>query len=288
MPKILTGSPANVLTPFIETITAIANNGSGACRVTTSVAHEFGDGDTVLITGTTQTNLDNLYWTIAVIDATHFDLIGSTFSATHTGTATDVSLLPAIQCPLDGEAPTMTTMLPVLQALMDRTQFLQAKLRLNNRIMINSNTLACYTGGAGWGALAAYDSVLADGHVEVNDFVPGVLPGDIIDVTVAMTMKWFGTSGIGKGNVRLEFLETGAGGTSTTPFTPATDQAYAITSGTAQDTNVPLTLRGSAVVGTTGNFRIYLNGHVLSNQVAADWYLLGGVLSWQQYRVIGG
>jgi hypothetical protein len=104
----LNGNPANVTggaigsgatgAPFTSIITALANNGSGAIRVTTLAAHLFGPGDTVkIITGVLVAS-----YPITIIDATHFDLVGSAFTATSTGIATDLSLTPQLLAGLPG------------------------------------------------------------------------------------------------------------------------------------------------------------------------------------------
>lgn len=75
---------------LMATITGAANNGSGLIRITTSSAHGYNTGDQVAIAqvaGTTEANnasASNAVWTITVIDSTHFDLQGSTFTHTYT------------------------------------------------------------------------------------------------------------------------------------------------------------------------------------------------------------
>ena len=119
MPIILQGNPANVTTPLSATITALGNNGAGAVRVTTAAPHLFGQGDTVQIATSVLTGT----FTIAVIDASHFDLVGSVFTSTSTGTATDQSLTPAVQVPLDGDTGSLqgSGLLSAMQAFMDRS-----------------------------------------------------------------------------------------------------------------------------------------------------------------------
>lgn len=126
MPTVLQGDPSNVTTPLTATITALADNGAGAARATTSAPHLFGQGDTVQIATGALTGT----FTIAVIDATHFDLLGSVFTATSTGTATDQSLTPAVQVPLDGDSASLqgSGMLSFQQAVMDRTAFNRSSL----------------------------------------------------------------------------------------------------------------------------------------------------------------
>lgn len=150
-------------------------------------------------------------------------------------------------------------------------------------VLADMNTNLVYTGGSGWGAISGtYDSVIADLHVEYQDVIAAVLPNDIVEVTLAQTMKYNGTAGLGVGHVRLEWLETGAGGTSTTKFdTPETDQVF---KGTTTVTWVPLTLVGRRIIATAGQFKIALNGHVDNAGSAGDWYTLGGALTWRLWR----
>lgn len=126
MATTLNGNPANVTTPLPAVITALANNGSGAIRVTTLAAHLFGPGDTVkIITGVLVAS-----YPITIIDATHFDLVGSAFTATSTGIATDLSLTPQVKLPTDGDTFSMqlSGMLSGLQACLDRDQYLNQQI----------------------------------------------------------------------------------------------------------------------------------------------------------------
>ena len=123
MSDVLTGNFANVTSPLSATVTALANNGSGAARATTSSPHLFGTSDVVNI------NAPPIIGTypITVIDSTHFDLIGSTYTATGTGTVTDTSITPQVQVPTDGDtfSAQLSGLLSSFQALLDRTQYLQ-------------------------------------------------------------------------------------------------------------------------------------------------------------------
>ena len=125
MTLVLNGTPANVTTPITANVSAIANNGSGACRVQTSSPHFFGSGDSVA--AVTQTVRGRFQ--IVVIDATHFDLTGSTFAGTGIGTVTDLSLTPQVLVPTDGDPLSMqlSGLLSAQQAHLDRTQYLQAQ-----------------------------------------------------------------------------------------------------------------------------------------------------------------
>ncbi len=128
MSEILNGNASNVSTPLSQTVTALANNGSGEIRVTTSAPHLFGPNDNVLMA--TGVASGSGYFPIAIVDPTHFDLVGSTYVSTSTGTATDLSLTPQVQVPTDGDTFSMqlSGMLSSLQALLDRSQWLSSKV----------------------------------------------------------------------------------------------------------------------------------------------------------------
>lgn len=61
-------------------ITGAADNGSGLIRLTVESTADWADGQVKNITDVTGTTEANGYWTITVIDSTHIDLQGSTFS----------------------------------------------------------------------------------------------------------------------------------------------------------------------------------------------------------------
>ena len=119
----LTGNPANVTTPLVATITALSSDG-GLVKVATAAPHLFGTYDLVSIAGT---GVADGQWPITVIDSTHFDLVGSTYSSTATGTATNLSLTPQISVPTDGDTFScqISGLLSSQQATLDRTQYLQ-------------------------------------------------------------------------------------------------------------------------------------------------------------------
>lgn len=130
MPLTITGNPGNVTTPLSASITAFANNGSGAIRATTAAPHLFGSNDRVRIAVSL---FAPAVFSITVIDATHFDLVGSTYSATSTGVATDLSLTPQIQFPTDGDSfsQQLSGALSASQALCDRSQYLAEQISVS-------------------------------------------------------------------------------------------------------------------------------------------------------------
>lgn len=125
MSIVLTGDPSHLTTGLTATVIALSNS-AGAARAQTSAPHLFGDGDTVAIVAPPVVG----QFTITVIDSTHFDLVGSTYTTTGTGTVTDLSLTPQIQVPTDGDTQSVQVsgLLSTVQALCDRDQFIWTEL----------------------------------------------------------------------------------------------------------------------------------------------------------------
>ena len=66
-----------------QQITGVANNGSGAVRVTVP-AHGYSTGYAVVLTGVVGVpDIDGVSWPITVIDANNYDLVGSPFSGAY-------------------------------------------------------------------------------------------------------------------------------------------------------------------------------------------------------------
>lgn len=72
------------------TVSGVADNGSGLCRVAFTGAHARNTGDTIVISGVVGTTEANGSWTVTRVDSTHVDLQGSAFVTTYDsgGTAT--------------------------------------------------------------------------------------------------------------------------------------------------------------------------------------------------------
>jgi hypothetical protein len=169
----ISGDQAQVTTPLGANIVGTAANGSGEIRVQTFAPHLFATGDYVHIVTVTGTIID-VYSNIVVIDATHFDLPGSVWINTQTGTATDFSLTPQIQVPTDGDTASLqlSGMLSALQALASRTQALaQRQKQASSQILFVTATstivvpewvthfliLGCGGGGGGGGGMGGLD-----------------------------------------------------------------------------------------------------------------------------------
>ena len=76
----LTLEALDAIAPGVLTITGAANNGAGLIRITVASTSSLATGNIRTITQVAGTTEANATWTITVIDATHFDLQGSTFT----------------------------------------------------------------------------------------------------------------------------------------------------------------------------------------------------------------
>lgn len=83
----LTGNLTNISIVEVP-VSAVANNGGGLVRVTTSAAHNLVTGDLVNIYGVNGVAAANTRATATVVDATRIDLQGTSFAGTYTGGGT--------------------------------------------------------------------------------------------------------------------------------------------------------------------------------------------------------
>ena len=207
MSIVLNGNASNVTAPLSATITALANNGSGAVRVTTSAPHLFGSNDFVALNTTEIGGI----WQITVIDATHFDVVGSIFIATSAGSAIDLSLTPQVQVPTDGDTFSMqlSGMLSAIQACLDRDQYIAKQLAYACQSLtftssgtwtvpagVNAVTCIGVGGGGGGGGGGASDGTNpgasggGGGGAMLGQQIVSVTPGTVVSYTI-------GAGGIG-------------------------------------------------------------------------------------------
>ena len=220
MSLVIQGNPANVTGSLVATVGSLSNNGSGAIRVITTAPHLFGNGDTVLMD--TSNTASNGTWVITVISSNEFDLVGSTFTATSTGTATDLSLTPAIQVPTDGDTGSLqlSGMLSSLQALADRTQFLKGLATSAQVQTFTANgswtcpsgvawVIALMVGGGGGGESGA------TGNPEAVDQY--IYPGSAGGAGAPVTIRMFGVTPGDSYAVVIGAGGAGGGSTSSSP-----------------------------------------------------------------------
>jgi hypothetical protein len=101
----LTLENLDTLAPGAIAVTSVANNGSGLIRITTGLSTTLATGQIVSISGvlgTVEANGRN--WTVTVIDNTHFDLQGSTFTNAYTSGGAVNSSIDAMTLSLDAYA----------------------------------------------------------------------------------------------------------------------------------------------------------------------------------------
>ena len=176
MPIILTGTPSNITTPLVRTVTG-AIGASGLIRLTTSINHLFGNGDTVLVVGVGGVPNASGQWTVSVVDATHIDLVGSMFAGSFTsgGTVTDISLTPQVQLPLDGEPASMQALLVGFQALLDRTQYLNRLVATYRLVGIDTSTVTVIAPDGG--ATSAVNAMTLSSNPVAGDVIEATISG---------------------------------------------------------------------------------------------------------------
>ena len=82
-----TGTNAGMGSQIAPSVSGAANNGSGLIRLTVNTTTGVKTGDAVFVSqvgGTTEANTTGTPWYITVVDGTHIDLQGSTFTNTYT------------------------------------------------------------------------------------------------------------------------------------------------------------------------------------------------------------
>lgn len=281
MSLILTGNQANVTSALSATVTALANNGSGAIRATTSGPHLFGSNDRVYMNvSPAAVGLFN----ITVIDSTHFDLQGSTFTATGTGTATDLSLTPQIQVPTDGDtfSAQLSGMLSGLQGVLDRTQALRASV--GQYKIVNSLILqvadAAVGGTTVWGSgnVTGTQAWTNTGVINPSN-TPTVFVGDLITANLSST-GMTNPDSVGGHSVQfsLGFNITPPGSGVGSPSKIA-GSGQTVWVDASKTTYSPISLLGIIpAAAATGALRIYgavsgfVNGTIVANFIG-DWTL---------------
>jgi hypothetical protein len=119
----------------LQQITNVANNGSGACRVTTSVAHGLSNGDPVVVSEVQGATGANGEFTVTVIDTTNIDLDGSTFGGTYQSFPHATGVL------FSGNAPSSSTSFDVAYISVEDYNELQAEITGGRGNIAASNAL---------------------------------------------------------------------------------------------------------------------------------------------------
>jgi len=152
------GNAANITQFTTATITNATN--ATPISITTSAAHLYANGDTVVITGATGNTAANGTFVIAVTGSTSFTLTGSVGNGAYAGggTAKDTNLLPFAAQPSNGDVFTVDQLNTYLSNLADKIQFLA--LAANANETIKTVTL---TGSGNWTVPPGCTNVLVYG-----------------------------------------------------------------------------------------------------------------------------
>jgi hypothetical protein len=97
----LTMEALDAIAPGAQTISGAANNGSGKIRLTVGSTSGWTTGDYKTISGVVGTTEANGTWAITVIDGTHIDLNGSTYTHAYSSGGIVGGSLDALQFSLD-------------------------------------------------------------------------------------------------------------------------------------------------------------------------------------------
>jgi hypothetical protein len=169
MPSSYSGKPVNVTSQNALSITGATN--AAPIAITTTTPHLWSTGDQVIVYGVGGNTAANspltdgqtpahlianpAPWTIIVTGASTFTLTGSTGNGAYTsgGLAVNVSLQPAFNEPLDGEAPTVASILTAVEALADRSQYQQIQAA-----RIGPTATSSYLSAINWNAAVQLDS----------------------------------------------------------------------------------------------------------------------------------
>lgn len=273
MPAIINGNPANVTTPIVRTIASMANNGAGAYRVLTSAPHFFGDRDDVTITGT-GTTADGV-WVISVVDSTHFDLVGSMFASSGTGTATDYSLSPQMQVPTSGDAAVAPV--STWAAIADKLAYLQRKTAHSAYQLVQLYQADRTEPAYGNSTYATWTSTtfVTTTNLALGG-ITGTMVGDIVEVNFVSTIELFVTTA--QTVTAIMRLEEQQGAVAIAAPLGAS-AAISLNTPGATSLDAPIALNYLSTITTPGAYNVFLDGTIgvssgsPSCHGKGEWYL---------------
>lgn len=193
------GNPANVTTASGVTINGATN--ASPIVIATAAAHGFQSSDRVHVTGvggnTAANSPQSRPWSIAVVDSTHFQLLGSTGNGAYTsgGVAYDLSPLPPNSLQSDGDPDNASDRNVPMQGLADKVAYLFECLDTFRLVNAYSAIFADDTwtawisawaiaGSSGW--INVQDG---SGH-DVSDFFSFGTPAPLLDHRDIIRIAW--------------------------------------------------------------------------------------------------
>lgn len=227
-------------------VSGAADNGSGLIRLTVASTSAFTTGDIVSVWGVGGTTEANDAWVVTVVDATHIDLVGSTFVNAYTsgGFASNKSMMTG--------------------------QYVGIALRRDNFDRI-------YTGGAAHGddvnGFVAYNegtygtdytadaAFLVSGHSDFDGTKPAWYAGFNIETTVQYGLKFGGTAGTGKATVAgIDLSEAEMVGGVPAILLGNTHKISALKAGGTQAHLASLNASDQLVLGENSNVKVLTTG----------------------------
>lgn len=178
MPTYYTGDDSAFALNVAATIVGATN--ASPIVLTTAAPHLFSTGDrthVASVVGNTAANSSpNAPWVIQVVDATHFQLVGSTGNGVWTsgGVAYDLDLAIPISLPIDGEPSNASSFNIAYEGLADRSRLRQPYVRVQNLY----NAVTGFDSWAQWVNQAIGGS---SGWVDLTNGGPAV--GDLLAFT---------------------------------------------------------------------------------------------------------
>jgi len=182
------GNAANIAQFTTATMTNATN--ATPIAITTSAAHLYASGDTVVITGVTGNTAANGTFVIVVTSSTSFTLTGSVGNGAYVsgGTAKDLNLLPFAAQPSNGDVFTVDQLNTYLSNLADKIQYLALKVPTNRLIAVVRAALSTNQTTAS-APLVDVPGLTLSFTVNAGDFV-------VINTNLLMTTNTAGTSAV--------------------------------------------------------------------------------------------
>lgn len=193
MPHFITGDKDLVFTGATATVLSCAAGLFGQVLVTTTASNPFATFDYVTITGVVGTTEANGTFKITVTNSNQFLLNGVVFVNPYVsgGVIVDHALSPAFQMPDDGEAATVSSIGVAVEALANRTQFLNARIS-DLPVIVPIVTATGINDGVFGTCLEVAVGPQNFYFFNINTAASGLLPGDVVLFTLNAYIGWKG------------------------------------------------------------------------------------------------
>lgn len=249
MPNYYTGDPSGVTIGLTAAIIGATN--ASPIVAQTSAPHLFNTGDRVSIAGVAGNTAANAGpdtpWTIQVLDATHFRLVGSTGNGAWTsgGIATDLDFTPPTTLVSDGDPPNASSFNLAPISLADKLAYLGRRMPKYRIVDIYAGNVVDASGIAGWGTVWSTNAYVAG--TAALAIVLNALVGDWLEFSISSSITVVGGSNVAV----VKYLVTDNGGA------PADVPGAQLT---ATNNSAQVAITGSWIVTASGTTRFFLTG----------------------------